>query len=233
MKIATLFAFALMGAFVPLSAEMVFENKTVEVLVEPGQNLAMGLFPFKVVGEDATIVKADVFCTCLSPQIPLGPDRTPKLTWKVGEKGVIKGRFETKQFLGTVEKAIKLTMADGEEIRLNFRVVIPELIKLDPSTLKWNKGGPADERVVKITVNHDKPIKIVSDMGNNDKVFPYELKTIKEGWEYEIRIKPTSTETSGMGMISLRTDSPFPRFKRKVLYAVVRPKMAGSPVKIK
>ena len=133
----------------------------------------------------------------------------------------------------TVEKAIKLTMADGKEINLNFRVVIPELIQLAPSTLKWNKGESANERVVKITVNHDKPIKIISDMGNNDKVFPYELKTIKEGWEYEIRIKPTSTEISGMGMISLRTDSPFPRFKRKVLYAVVRPKMTGSPVKIK
>ncbi|MDB4370197.1 hypothetical protein N9Z23_02790, partial [Akkermansiaceae bacterium] len=81
--------------------------------------------------------------------------------------------------------------------------------------------------------DHAKPIKIISDMGNNDKVFPYELKTIKEGWEYELRIKPTSTENSGMGMISLRTDSSFPRFKRKILYAVIRPKTAGAPVKIK
>ncbi|MEN8773088.1 MAG: hypothetical protein ABF379_14695 [Akkermansiaceae bacterium] len=233
MRVLLLFILALFGVDMRLSAEMVFEKKTIEVHVKPGQNLAMGLFPFEIVGEGETIVKADVFCTCLTPQIPLGPDRTAKLDWKVGEKGVIKGRFETKQFLGTVEKAIEITLAGGNKVTLNFRVIIPELIKLEPATLKWNKGEAADERVVKITVDHDKPIKIVSDMGNNDKVFPYTLKTIKEGWEYELRIKPTSTETSGMGMISLRTDSTFPRFKRKVLYAVVRPKTVRNPVKIK
>jgi hypothetical protein len=234
MKFPILFIVALIGVFGSLSAEMVFENKTVEVVVKPGQNLAMGLFPFKIVGEDERIVKADAFCTCLTPQVPLGSDRTPKLNWKVGEKGVIKGRFETKQFLGTVEKSIKVFLAGRDEpVILNFQVIIPELIKLEPSTLKWSKGDLADERVVKITVNHDKPIKILSDMGNNDKVFPYKLKTIKEGWEYELRLKPTSTEEPGMGMISLRTDSPFPRFKRRVLYAVVQPKMAGKPLKIR
>lgn len=225
MKLPILFIFVLIGAWLPINAEMVFKEKTIEVIVKPGQNLAMGLFPFEITGKDERIVKADAFCTCLTPQVPLGPDRTPKLNWKVGEKGVIKGRFETKQFLGTVEKSIKIFLAGVKEpVILNFKVVIPELIKLSPSTLKWNRGGVADERVVKITVNHDKPIKILSDMGNNNKVFPYELKTIKEGWEYELRLKPTSTEKSGMGMISLRTDSPFPRFKRRVLYAVVRPK---------
>jgi hypothetical protein len=233
MKKFSCFFVVLFAAWLPLSAEIVFEKKTIEVVVKPGQNLAMGLFPFKIVDEDETIIKADVFCTCLEPQIPLGPDRTPKLHWKVGEKGVIKGRFETKQFLGTVEKAIELTLASGKKVTLNFRVIIPELIKLEPATLKWDRGGAADERVVKITVDHNKPIKIISDVGNNDKVFPYELKTIKEGWEYEIRIKPTSTENSGMGMISLRTDSLFPRFKRKILYSVIRPKTSGAPVKIK
>ena len=234
MKIANVLFLILVGGIAPLSAEMVFETKSVEVTVKPGQNLAMGLFPFKIVGEDERIVKADAFCTCLTPQVPLGPDRTAKLDWKVGEKGVIKGRFETEQFLGTVEKSIKIFLEGKKEpVILNFQVIIPELIKLEPATLKWNLGESPDERVVKISVNHDKPIRIVSDMGNNDKVFPYTLKTIKEGWEYELRIKPTSTEKSGIGMISLRTDSPFPRFKRKVLYAVVRPKTTGEPVKVK
>ena len=234
MKLLIPFVIALFGVCGSLSAEMVFENKTVGVVVEPGQNLAMGLFPFKIVGEDERIVKADAFCTCLTPQVPLGSDRAPKLNWKVGEKGVIKGRFETKQFLGTVEKSIKIFLAGRDEPTiLNFQVVIPELIKLTPSTLKWSKGGVADERVVRITINHDKPIKILSDMGNNDKIFPYQLKTIKEGWEYEIRLKPTSTEKPGMGMISLRTDSPFPRFKRRVLYAVVQPKVSGKPATIR
>lgn len=234
MRFLLRFYFVFAASCAVLSAKIVFDSKTIEVQVKPGQDMVTGFFPFKIVDEEETIVKAEVFCMCLEPQVPLNPDRSPKLNWKVGEKGVIKGRFSTKQFLGTVEKSIEVTMKGHEKpVMLNFRVVIPELIKLEPATLKWDKGSKAEERVIKITVNHDKPIKIVSHQGNNDKVFPYEFKTIKEGQEYEVRIKPTSTEQSGMGMISLRTDSEFPRFKRKVIYAVVRPKTTGKPVNLK
>jgi len=157
---------------------------------------------------------------------PLLPDRSPKLKWEPGGKGVIKARFDTSKFLGTVDKAIELKLKGKKEpIILTVRVHIPHLVKLEPSTLKWNTGEEAEEKVIKITMDHTSPIKILSHSANNEKTYPYTLKTIKEGKEYEIRVKPTDTSQSGMGVISLRTDCEIGKFKRANVYVVTRPKL--------
>ena len=206
-------------------AEMVFEKTVVEIDVKPGENEVIASFPFEIKGEEETIVGSEVFCTCVGkPRVePLNPDRSAKLNWKVGEKGVIKLKMETAQFLGTVEKgaALKL-LGRAEPITLMIRVNIPELIRVEPTNLKWDLGGAADEKVAKITIKHDQPIKILEHVGRNTEIFPYRLVTSREGWEYEVRVTPSSTAKAGLGMISLRTDSEHPRFKRAAVYATVR-----------
>lgn len=207
------------------SGEMVFEKTVVEIDVKPGEDEVIASFPFEIKGEEETIVGSKVFCTCVGePRVePLNPDRSPKLNWKVGEKGVIKIKMETAQFLGTVEKGAALKLLGREEpINLMIRVNIPELIKVEPTNLKWDLGSAPEEKVARITIKHDKPIKILEHVGRNTESFPYEFVTIKEGWEYEVRVKPTSTAKAGLGMISLRTDCEHPRFKRAAVYATVR-----------
>ena len=224
MKTLPLF-FVLVATVTMAPAKMVFEKTLVEIDVKPGEDVVIGEFPFKIEGEEETISLMEVTCTCLDdPRVePLLPDRSPKLNWKVGESGVIKIKMETKQFLGTVDKAAVLKLKGRkDDIPLTIRVNIPELIKVEPTNLKWDLGGPADQKVAKITINHDQPIKIVSDIGRNTESFPYELITIREGWEYEVRMKPTNTAKGGMAMVSLRTDSEHPRFKRTAVYGVVR-----------
>lgn len=230
-KLISIILLTIFAATFPGSAKMVFETLLVEIPVKPGEDVVTASFPFKIEDEDETIVECEVLCTCLGARVePLNPDRSAKLNWKVGEEGVIKIRFETAKFLGTVEKAAALKL-EGEEdpVLLTVRVKIPELIKVRPSNLKWNTGEEATEKVAKITIDHDEPIKIVSHVGRNATSFPYEVVTIREGWEYEVRIKPVSTAKSGMGMVSLRTDSEHPRFKRTAVYAVVRPEVKARP----
>jgi len=191
-----------------------------------------GEFPFVIEGDSETITEYEALCTCLAARVePLLPDRSAKLHWKVGEKGVIKARFDTSKFLGTVDKAVRLRL-DGqkEPVILTVRVHIPELVKLEPATLKWDKGAEGVEKVVKITMNHTSPIRIVDHSANNEKTYPYELKTIKDGHEYEIRVKPTDTSESGMGVISLRTDCEIPKFRRANVYVVTRPKLKKASV---
>ncbi|MFT7172863.1 MAG: hypothetical protein ACI9NQ_001079 [Paracoccaceae bacterium] len=223
--------FALLSACLPVSAEMVFKSLLVEIDAKAGENQVTGEFPFEIKGDSETIVSYDALCTCLAGRVePLLADRSPKLHWKAGEKGVIKARFDTSRFLGTVDKALELKLNGRDPVILTVRVNIPDLVQLEPNTLRWETGGEADEKVIKITVNHTKPIKIISHSSNKDEIYPYELKTIKEGWEYEIRVQPRNTIESGMGMISLRTDCEIPKFKRAIVYVVTKPKLKVRPV---
>jgi hypothetical protein len=232
MKLPKIFASALFFSIAATSAEMVFESRLVEITVKPGQKVVTGNFPFEIKNGSATVVSYDAKCTCLAARLePLNPDRSVKLVWKEGDAGRVMTQFDTSQFLGTVEKAIELNLEGQKKPTiLTVRIHVPELIKMEPSSLKWDKGGEAGEKVMKITINHDKPIRIVKHRGNNDKIFPYKLVTIRDGWEYEIRVKPTDLRQSGMGMISVTTDCEFPRFQRAAAYAVIRPSLKRAPV---
>lgn len=223
--------FAFLSVSLPVSAEMVFESQLVEIDVKPDEDQVTGEFPFEIKGDAETIISYDALCTCLAARVePLMPDRSAKLHWKVGDKGIIKTTFDTSKFLGTVEKAIELKLKGRDPIILTVKVNIPQVIQMEPNTLRWEKGGEADEKVIKIKVNHTKPIKIISHSSNKDEIYPYELKTIKEGWQYEIRVKPKNTTESGMGMISLRTDCEITKFKRAIVYVVTKPKLKIRPV---
>ena len=230
MKLLKVTGCVLLGLSGSLLAEIVFEKSLVEINVGHDQSEVTGEFHFEIKGTEETIISYDALCTCLAGRVePLLPDRSAKLHWKPGEKGVIKARFDTSKFLGTVDKAIELKLKGKEPVALTVRVHIPQLVQLEPQTLKWEKGGEATEKVIKVKINHDKPIKIISHSANNDSVYPYELKTIKEGWEYEIHVKPSSTAEAGIGVISLRTDSKVAKFKRAAAYVTTRPKLKARP----
>jgi len=209
----------------PISAKMVFETQVLEVTVPPDQYDVIGEFPFKIEGGPAEIIEYKALCSCLEARVePLMPDRSTKLHWVEGESGVIKTKFDTSKFLGTVEKSIQLTLAGVEEpVILTMKITVPEVLQVEPGTVRWDLNGEMDERTVKITVNHTKPIHIRTHRSNNEAMFPYEFKVIREGWEYELKVKPAQNKVAGMGVISLLTDSDLPRFKRFSCYTVVRP----------
>jgi hypothetical protein len=219
----------LVSSLAPVCGEMVFDSKLIEIHASPDDKSVRGEFTFEIEGEDETIKNYDAKCTCLAARVePLNPDRSTKLDWKVGEKGQIMAEFDVTNFRGTVDKAIELNLVNGEDpIILTIRVHVPELVKLEPSSHKWDVGSPPEEKTFKITINHSEPIRILSHSGNNPN-FPYEVKTIKEGWEYEVRVKPNSTEGSGIGMLSFRTDCKYARFNRNIAYVVVRPKLTNE-----
>jgi len=210
-------------------AEMVFETQLVEIFASPDDKEVIGEFPFRIEEQEVTIQSYDAKCVCLAARVePLNPDRSVKLNWKVGESGKMMTKFDVTKFLGTVDKAIELNVVGGEEpIILTVRVHVPELISLTPTNLRWDLGGPAHPQTMKIEVKHQNPIKVTNHRGNNPK-FDYQFKTIKEGWEYEVVVTPRDTSASALGMLSFTTDCEFPRFKRAMGYAVIRPQRNPS-----
>jgi hypothetical protein len=206
-----------------LSAEMVFDTKLIELKVGVDEQTVTAEFPFEIKREDAVIKNYDAPCSCLKAKIyPLNNDRSTKLEWKVGDTGKVIGKFNLGNFKGTVDKAIVLNFQGKQEpSKLTVRVSIPELFKIEPPTQQWNLGGGLKSKTYKITVNHSEPIHILEDSGTSEN-FPYIIKRIKDGWEYEVVVTPTQDKTPAMGMIRFHTDSKSKRFQRSQIFAVMR-----------
>jgi hypothetical protein len=167
-----------------------------------------------------TIARYDSACSCLSAQVKGG-----KLVYKPGEKGEMKVEFELKNFSGLVEKTVLLWTADDPENTpssvLTVAITIPKLFEVSPLTIFWDQNGTKEAKVFKLKVNHDKPIHILNNFSTN-KNFVYQIKTIRDGWEYELVVTPKNVTTPAFGMIKLTTDSPIPRYKRQMAFVCVR-----------
>ena len=215
-----------------LSAEMVFDTKLVELKIGVDEQTVTAEFPFKIKGKDTEIKNYDAPCSCLKAKIfPLNNDRSAKLKWKVGDTGKVIGKFSLGNFKGTIDKAIVLNFLNGEESsKLTVRVKIPELFKIEPPTQQWHLGGGIESKTYKITVNHTEPIHILEHSGTSED-FPYELKKIKDGWEYEVVVTPTQDKTPAMGMIRFHTDSKSKRFQRNQIFAVMRTPRSATTAK--
>ena len=203
----------------PVTAGLVFENRVVDVSVGPDVESFEVLFPFQVMGGDVEIKSFDAPCSCLEAEISDGG----RLVWKDGEKGIVKGIFELGSIKGKIEKFILLKVAgQPNDIKLTARVDIPELVKLEPPTLAWEVGGKPDSKTLRVTIQHDKPVRLIEATVSNPN-FEIEKKTITEGREYELVVTPKKLGGRSLAMIRLRTDSEYKRHQRYQAFAMVKP----------
>ena len=212
---------------------LTFTKNRIAITVKPDATRVSIPFSFENKSKRTiTISRYDSACSCISARVaePLG-----KMTYKSGEKGKIVVDFELGSFSGLVEKTLMLWTTDDTpetpSTVLTSEITIPVLIKLSPTTLTWDQNGDMSAKTIKIKVNNDKPIRILSHMGTNTN-YPYELKTIREGWEYELVVTPKSVATMGMGILKFTTDSTISRYKRQMAYVCVR-RPTGKPATTK
>ena len=167
-----------------------------------------------------TIERYDAACSCVSAQVKGG-----KLVYQPGEKGEMLVEFALGSFSGEVEKAVMLwTTEDAEDAPssiLTVAIKIPKLFEVSPRSVFWEQGGSKETKLIKLTVHHTKPIKILSHAATSDQ-FDYEVKTIREGWEYQLLVTPKDVSKPAYGMIKLMTDSTIPRYQRQRAFVVIK-----------
>jgi len=221
-------AFVLLWAPV-LYGQFSFEKKLIELDVPPETDRLSVEFSFTIKGEGAVTIKEyESGCSCLSAEISEGG----KLTWKPGEKGVVKGNFKLGTIKGTIEKEIVLRIS-GElsPIRLKVRLHIPELFKIEPPTLFWDLNGPGKAQTFKVMVKHSKPIKI-TDIACTNEQFAYEVKTLVEGQSYEVKVTPKTVAQRAFGLLRIRNDCEFKKHQSAQAFMVVRtPRVQPIPKK--
>lgn len=204
--------------FLAQAGELTFEETIVEVLAAPDQEMVTADFLFKSTGEGPAVIKRyDAPCSCLEAQISDGG----RLTWASGEEGSVRGLFKVGNFRGTVDKLITLIMSDGKRHDLTVRMTMPELVKIEPKTLKWEEGGEGERKGFQITVSDDYPLNILDVTATNKEKFPFELETLEEGKRYKLWVTPADTKQRGFGLLRIATDSEFKKHRSYQAYVVI------------
>ncbi len=166
------------------------------------------------------VVKYDAACSCMAVGIKDG-----KLDFAPGESGLLRADFEMGNFSGTVDKSVALWLDDDPpekpSITLTVRVHIPVLVALEPKTVKWDVGADATPQTIRITMNHDEPIR-VKGVTSSSKAFRFDLKTIDDGKLYELVVTPEEMSTPCLAIMRIETDCAIERHRLQQVFAVVR-----------
>lgn len=167
-----------------------------------------------------TIKKYDAACSCMNATIDGG-----KMIYEPGEKGTIRTEFDMGNFSGVVDKQVMIYVDEDPDespsITLTTRVHIPVLVQAEPKTLKWIMGQPAEEKIVTVTMNHDRPIHILRVTGTADGI-GHEVREIEEGKKYHVVLKPKDTSVPALGIFRIETDCTIEKHRAQQVFAVIR-----------
>jgi len=222
-------AFFFSFIFCSFAGELHFETNIRKVTVSPDAREIEMLFPFEnKTSEVVEIRKYDAPCSCMSAKLKGGKQvESGAIAFAPGERGVIKGIFELGNFKGTITKKIVVwTSKDSDEkpsIGLITKVTVPALVSATPTSLIWEVGSNTDTKEISIKMKGTEPIKILSQDSSSENI-EYEVVTVKEGFEYLIKVTPKSTDKVTFAALRFRTDSKVERFKTLQTFMTIKPK---------
>lgn len=184
-------------------------------------------FPFSNKTDKVVEIKRyDAGCSCVAVGVESG-----KLVYQPGESGVIRAKFDMSNYSGDVEKPVSIWLDNDSEkapsLRLVVKVHIPEVLKIDSKTVKWDIGGLATPQTIHLTVEGEDPIKVVSVSSSNPN-FQHELKVVAEGKSYDLVVKPLDTSAPGLAVFRIETDCKIERHKFKQAFSVIRKPQPGE-----
>jgi hypothetical protein len=216
---------ALLLTFLPLSAlaEMTIEVPIIEVKPKPEDETITVSFPFHNNGSKPVKVLAiESTCSCLSASLD-------KAVYQPGEKGVGKAEFKVSSFVGRQEKSVHVATDDPAQPDwvIPFAMDVPAVVEIEPKTLQWWLGDPAEPKTCIIKMTGTDPMKIINITSTREKV-EFSFKELKPGREYEVTVKPTTTAEVMLGALKIETDSKIPKYQRQLAFFSVYRKPASA-----
>jgi hypothetical protein len=139
-----------------------------------------------------------------------------KLSYAPGESGVLRSFFTVGPANGTMSKSVVLWLQDDPEetpsATFTARIHVPELVKIEPRTLCWDLGQPAQPQTLRIRIDHSSPIHLTK-LTYTTENFRHTLRTLEPGKLYEIEAVPASLRRVPA---QLRLESPDHQMLRAV-----------------
>src|SRR5438876_3954423 len=155
-----------------------------------------------------------------------------------GKTGSIPLQFNSANFGGTVMKQATVTCNDLSQsnVLLQIKGTVWKPIEVTPTMAVFNISSEAqtnDTKVVRIVSNLDQPLTL-SDLQCTNSSFKAELKTVKEGKEFELQITAIApfNSPSVVAPVTLKTSSTNMPVINVSAYAVVQQPVTVAPSQI-
>ncbi|MEM9081619.1 MAG: hypothetical protein AAGC74_13105, partial [Verrucomicrobiota bacterium] len=133
------------------------------------------------------------------------------------------GLFNLGAATGENEKylTVRTDEKGAEPYELVTRVLVPEIVTIDPKILSLGIGEEPEERIFEFKVKREEPIRVV-DVSSSRREFALEWETIEEGRRYRIKLKPETTEKALLGVLRIETDCEIEKHRRYMAFFSVK-----------
>lgn len=195
------------------SADLVTEVPVIELKPKPEDETFQVTFAFQNKGtKPVKVLSIESACSCLSASLD-------KAVYQPGEKGTGKADFKVSTFSGRHEKSVHVQTDDPmqSEWVITFAIEVPEIIKIEPKTLQWWLGDPAETKTTRVTMTGTEPMKITKITSTREQV-DFSFKEITPGKEYEVTVTPKSTGEIMLGALKIETDSKIAKYQRQLAF---------------
>jgi hypothetical protein len=156
-------------------------------------------------------------------------------TVEPGKTGIIPLQFNSTGFGGTVAKSATVTCNNPAQsnVVLQFKGTVWKALDVSPSMVMFNVSSEIqtnETKVVRIVSNLEEPLEL-SDLQCTNHSFRTELKTVRPGKEFELRITSVAPFPSASihAPVSLKTSSPKNPTINVSAYLVVQPVVTAVP----
>jgi hypothetical protein len=203
------------------AADLQFEKDLTEVHVDLDAKTTTSEFKFTNGGDEPLKIRhASAGCSCLAVEFA-----GSKATYAPGESGVLRATFEVGNFQGTVDKEIQIWLEgdpdDKPSSKITLRVHIPEVVALEPKTLKWEVGSAPETKTMLVKMNYEKPVHVTTVETSNPN-FSAKIRVIEKGKTYAIDVTPGETSLQGLSIVRIETDLEIEKYRLQQGFAVVR-----------
>ena len=194
------------------AGDLVFRPHSQKVSADPGEKTLEVTFSVENTGSDAAgIATLESGCECLEVSIDVNPI-PPR------GKATITGIFDIEKLRGSAERKITVVPEGaGRAIFLTTEIEIEPIYEILESMTTWARGSKPETKIVTFRVVREKPVHVLSAESKRPEV-TCELVEVERGRLYHLRLSPTSTEKSLLGIVRLETDCEVESYARPLAY---------------
>jgi len=198
------------------AGDLVFRPHSQKVSADPGEKTLEVTFSVENTGSDAAgIATLESGCECLEVSIDVNPI-PPR------GKATITGIFDIEKLRGSAERKITVVPEGaGRAIFLTTEIEIEPIYEILESMTTWARGSKPETKIVTFRVVREKPVHVLSAESKRPEV-TCELVEVERGRLYHLRLSPTSTEKSLLGIVRLETDCEVESYARPLAYYSVQ-----------